>query len=99
MKFLYYNLILVILIFVFWTFLYFYINQQQIVFLYHKYPENYVLSPKTDLFIIPIAFSLVIVYNYLLTLLGAKEDLIKKINFIIFLLNIVVFLYSFYLNY
>jgi hypothetical protein len=99
MKVLYYNLILIILIFVLWGFLYFYINQNEIVFLYHKYPENYILSPKSDIFIFPIAFSLVIMYNYLLSFLGVKEELIKKINLIIFLLNIVIFLYSFYLNY
>ncbi|MGC8981546.1 MAG: hypothetical protein ACP5JU_01175 [Minisyncoccia bacterium] len=99
MKILYYNLILVGFIFLSWSFLYFYINQPQIVFLYHKYPENYILSPKGDLFIFPIVFSLVILYNYLLRILGVKEDLIKKINLIIFLLNIAVFINIFYLNY
>lgn len=93
------NLIFVISICFIWMVLYFSINQEQIVFIYHRYPENSILSPKIDLLFFPIAFSLVMLYNYLLTLIGIKKEFILKVNFFIFLLNLIIFINIFYLNY
>lgn len=94
-----YNLALIILIWTISIFNYFLIKEPQIVFLFHFYPEDFYLLPRNSIFIIPLAFSFVILYNFLLGFLGINRSFINKLNTFIFLLAIIISVNFFLINY
>lgn len=94
-----YNLSLVILVCLIVFIIYSFIKEPQIVFLYHAYPESFYLLPRNSLFILPIAFSFVILYNFFLGLLGVDKSFINKLNTLIFLLTLIIYSYVFLINY
>lgn len=94
-----YNFSLIILIWLLMLIIYFFIQEPQIVFLYHSYSEPFYLLPRNSLFILPIAFSFVILYNLFLGIFGVEKSFINKLNTIIFLLSLITYIYVFLINY
>lgn len=94
-----YNLTLIILIWIVNISNYFLIKEPQIVFLFHFYPEENYLLPRNTIFILPIAFSFIILYNLFLKRLGVRKDFINRLNTLIFFLALFVAFYFLLINY
>ena len=94
-----YNLLLIIFLLVLTWLIYIQIEEPQIVLIFHPYPEPSYFLPRLNLFYITLAFTFVIFYNYLFTLLGLNSKLINKINTLFFVIGLIVLGYLFYLNY
>lgn len=94
-----FNLLLILTIWGLNIFIFLIIKEPQIVLIYHPYPENILLFPKKIIWLIPIVFSFLIVYNFILRFIDIKKQEINKINFLIFLFAIFTQLYLFFINF
>jgi len=95
----FYHFLLMIFLWSLCLFIYLIIEEPQIIVVFHPYPETMFLLPRSNLFHIPLAFSFIIFYNYLHTLLGIDKKVINKINTFFFITGLIVLLYLFYINY
>ncbi|MCS7183960.1 MAG: hypothetical protein NZ866_01260 [Patescibacteria group bacterium] len=94
-----FNLILIFLIWISWLLVISLFNFNQIVYYYKPYPEKILLSSKEILYLYPLAFSLLIVYNSILIYLSFNKKILNLINFIIFLFNFFILFRIFFINY
>jgi len=75
------------------------VKESQIVFLLHPYPEETYFLPRESFLVYPIAFSLIILYNLTLGLVGLNQSFINKMNALIFFLGLLSMLFIFFINY
>lgn len=95
----YFILSLIIIIWLSWIIGINLIKVNQVVYYYKPYPNKILLADKNLLYIFPLAFSIFIFYNFLLSFLGFNKRLIDIINTFLFVLNFIIFIKLFYLNY
>jgi len=94
-----FNFLLIAILWIVAVFIFYVIKEPQIVVIYHLYPECILLFPRESIFILPIAFSFVILYNITLKFLGVKESEINKLNFLVFFIGALTEIYIFFINF
>lgn len=95
----YFTLSLVVIIWLIWIIGMNLIKVNQVVYYYKPYPYKILLADKNLLYLFPLAFSFFIFYNFILSFLGFNKRLIDIINTFLFILNFIIFIKLFYLNY
>ena len=78
---LYFDLIIILLIWLSWLFAIDLIQVNQVIFYYKPYPEKIILSTKDIFYIFPIALTIFIVYNFILRFFSLKNKILDIVNF------------------
>ncbi|MCL5257617.1 MAG: hypothetical protein M1505_00015 [Patescibacteria group bacterium] len=90
---------LILLILLPWLIFAHFVRTTEIVVFYHPGQNNYKIAPKIDLWYIPLVFSAIFIYNLILGLVFKNLEVFDKLNLIVVAVNLISWLYLFYLNF
>jgi len=95
----YFNLILILFIWLGWLIGINLIDSNQVVYVYQVQSYKILLSSKNIFYIFPIAFTIFIIYNFILNLLNFNKKALDIINILLFIFNLIILSYLVFINY